>query len=147
MPLLLLLSLPVLIFFDLQTMLWVGERIGIFKILALWVVTTILGGVIMRRKGFATFKMAQEKWMNREMPIRALFNGACFTMAGALLLVPGLITDVLGVMLLLSPVRAALYRGMGGYFGIGVDDYRNRQNPPPPRDRNVIEGEYTRLDD
>jgi UPF0716 protein FxsA len=64
-------------------------------------------------------------------------------LGGALLLTPGFITDICGALLLLPPVRAFLYRRLGGWLehhAAGPPGTRPPDGAPP-----VLEGEFEEL--
>ena len=84
--------------------------------------------------------------MAQEISPRLLFNGVLLALAAGLFLIPGLITEVLAIMLLTPVLRGLLFRGAGRHFTGGVEDYRQERGARAPRDANVIEGEFTRLD-
>jgi UPF0716 protein FxsA len=62
----------------------------------------------MKREGLNTWRRAQRQVDAGVVPGRELVDGALILLAGALLLAPGFITDALGLLLLLPPVRAAV---------------------------------------
>jgi UPF0716 protein FxsA len=66
------------------------------------------GGRAAGREGFATLARARTRIEAGEVPGRELIDGVLILFAGALLVSPGFLTDVVGVLLLLPPVRAAL---------------------------------------
>jgi UPF0716 protein FxsA len=70
-----------------------------------------------------------------EMPIDALFDAACLALAGGLLLLPGFVTDLLALPLLLPAVRQRLRRWLGARLESGAG--RNGATTTK-----VIEGEW-----
>ena len=86
----------------------VGELLGLWRTLVLVVLTAVAGTYLLRQQGLATLRRAQDTMSRNEMPIRELFHGACLLVAGLLLLTPGFVTDGVGALLLLPPVRELL---------------------------------------
>lgn len=131
----------------------VGGVIGVGATLAIVVLTAIAGTVLLRRQGLATLQRAQQKLSSEELPLAELFDGACILFAGALLLTPGFVTDAVGLLLMVPPVRATIGKhlwnmlrehvvvsggpgGPGGGFrrghGDGVIDGEFRDVTPQP---------------
>jgi len=88
-----------------------GDRFGLWPTLGAVVLTAIVGTVLLRHQGFATLRRIQESVNRGEPPVAELFDGFCLLIAGALLLMPGFITDSIGFLLFLPPFR----RLLGGF--------------------------------
>jgi UPF0716 protein FxsA len=98
--------------------LWqVGDWIGILPTLALLVLDSVLGGVLVRSQGRAAWRRFNAALSRGRAPAGEAIDGALILFGGALLLTPGFLTDVLGLSLLLPPsralVRRAVLRGAG----------------------------------
>jgi UPF0716 protein FxsA len=128
----------------------VGDAIGLWPTLALIVVTALLGTWQLRAQGLATLNRARSQMERGVMPARELFDGLCLLFAGALLLVPGFVTDLLGGLLFVPALRDALRRAIGRrvaasaetrVFVDGVEVHRSR-----PGD-DVIDGDYRDVTD
>ena len=79
--------------------------IGPSATVALVVLTALLGLLLVRAEGRHTIRKIQRKLAEGEPPTDELLNGALLLVAGALMLTPGLITDLLGLLLVLPPTR------------------------------------------
>jgi UPF0716 protein FxsA len=66
------------------------------------------GAWLMKREGLTTWRRAQRQVDAGVVPGKELVDGALIVLAGALLVAPGFITDALGLLLLLPPVRAGV---------------------------------------
>ena len=101
-----------------------------------------------------------EAMMRGEPPVGAMMDGAMTVMAGILLIMPGLITDTIGFLLLIPPVRhflaGRLAAGMFGAGDIDVEVYENERGherrtahrgPGVENGGPVIEGDFERLDE
>jgi UPF0716 protein FxsA len=93
---------------ELYVIIQVGHVLGVVNTLALLVLISFAGAWLMKREGLNTWRRAQRQVDAGVVPGRALVDGALILLAGALLLAPGFITDALGLLLLLPPVRAAV---------------------------------------
>jgi UPF0716 protein FxsA len=82
-----------------------GELIGLWPTIGVVILTAILGTSLMRAQGLQTLARAQSQMDHGEMPIGAMFDGICILVAGVLLLTPGFVTDSLGFLMLVPPLR------------------------------------------
>jgi UPF0716 protein FxsA len=100
--------------------LWVvlefADRIGLAPTLALLLVISIVGASLLKQQGLAAWSRVQAAASRGEIPSRELVDGALVVVGGALLLTPGFLTDVLGIVLLVPPTRAAAKEVTGWLF-------------------------------
>ncbi|HVF76163.1 MAG TPA: FxsA family protein [Acidimicrobiales bacterium] len=115
-------------FAELFVLLKVGQLIGALETVALLVVVSVVGAWLVKREGLGVLRRAQQRVQQGSVPGRELVDGVLILFAGALLLTPGFLTDILGILLLLPPVRAALRSStvawLGRRAGVGVVRYR-----------------------
>ena len=109
LPLLVVLFLVVPIV-ELTVIIWVGQAIGVVETLLLMVAVSAVGAWLVKREGIGLWRRAQRQLDSGVVPGRELVDGMLIMLAGALLLTPGFVSDCLGVLLLLPPVRAGLRR-------------------------------------
>jgi len=105
---LLFLAFLVLPFVELFVILQVGHAIGALNTIALLVLVSAIGAWLVKREGLAVLRRAQDRVQSGAVPGKELVDGVLILFAGALLLTPGFLTDVVGVLLLLPPVRAVV---------------------------------------
>ena len=89
----------------------VGDAIGIGWTLLLLVADSILGSLLLRSQGRAVWRRFTDAMAAGRMPHREVVDGGLVILGGALLLTPGFLTDVVGLLLLVPPTRA-LARGV-----------------------------------
>ncbi len=87
----------------------VGQAIGLWPTLAGVLVTALVGAVVLRRQGTALFAEIRTRMGRGELPARALADAMLVAVAGVLLLTPGYFTDLMGLLLLVPPVRGLIY--------------------------------------
>ena len=85
-----------------------GDRFGLWPTLAAVVLTAIVGTALLRWQGVATWTRASQSLQRGIFPVNEVFAGLCLVAAGALLLTPGFLTDTIGFLLFLPPVRGLL---------------------------------------
>jgi UPF0716 protein FxsA len=88
----------------------VGGFIGLWPTIAIVITTALVGTALIRRQGLNTLQRAQQEMDAQRLPVRELFDGICLIFAGAMLLTPGFLTDTVGFVLLVPPLRALLGR-------------------------------------
>jgi UPF0716 protein FxsA len=124
MVLLLVLTFIVFPIAELYVIIKVGEQIGVLWTLALLVADSVLGSMLMRAQGRAVWRRFNAAVAKGRVPTREVLDGVLVVFGGAFLLTPGFITDIIGVLLLLPPTRAAfrglLIRNMASRVVVGV---------------------------
>ena len=93
---------------ELAVIIQVGQEIGVLWTVALLVADSILGSVLMRAQGRAAWRRFNDATRMGRVPAREVLDGALVIFGGALLLTPGFITDILGLILLIPPTRAVV---------------------------------------
>lgn len=95
---------------ELFVIIEVGGAIGVLPTIALLVVDSVVGALLMRAQGRTAWRNFQAATAARRIPAREVLDGALVIFGGALLLTPGFVTDVLGLLLLIPPTRAVVRR-------------------------------------
>jgi UPF0716 protein FxsA len=108
MRLLLILIFIVVPIVELALLIQVGELIGVWWTIALLIADSILGALLMRSQGRATWRRFNVTLQSGRPPAREVLDGVLVIFGGALLLTPGFISDILGLLLLLPPTRAVV---------------------------------------
>jgi UPF0716 protein FxsA len=96
---------------ELFVIIQVGEAIGVWWTIGLLIADSILGSILMRHQGRTSWRRFNEAVAGGRVPAREVLDGALVIFGGALLLTPGFLTDILGLILLLPPTRA-IVRGV-----------------------------------
>lgn len=94
--------------FELYVLIEVGSEIGAFPTILLTILTALVGGLLMKHQGLQVLREAQVSMTQGQAPQQQAIEGVLIFVGGAMLLLPGLITDGLGFLLLLPPLRAML---------------------------------------
>jgi len=95
---------------ELAVLLKVGAAIGIANTIGLLILVSLVGGWLVKREGLGVLRRIQQQLELRRLPGAELVDGLLVLIAGALLLTPGFLSDVVGILLLLPPVRAVFRR-------------------------------------
>ncbi|MDG6779060.1 FxsA family protein [Thiomicrorhabdus sp. zzn3] len=142
---------------ELYLLIQVGGVIGALPTVLLTVATAVIGVWLMRSQGVKVLQDAQLAMTQGEAPQTAMMEGVFIFLGGVLLLVPGLMTDALGLLFLIPWVRQTMIRqslkglqmrghyryqnSRGDYF---EGEWREAEEKPASRlqHRNVIDGEF-----
>src|SRR3954451_14003694 len=95
---------------ELALIIQVGDLIGVWWTIAILIADSILGTVLMRSQGRAAWRRFTVMMQSGLPPAREVLDGVLVIFGGALLLTPGFITDVFGLVFLLPPSRAIVRR-------------------------------------
>ena len=87
----------------------VGRKIGLFPTLSLVVFSAIAGILLMRVQGFGVLMRLRQASQDGRAPGKEMLDAAMIVVAGILLLIPGFLTDIVGLALFLPPVRSFLW--------------------------------------
>jgi len=97
--------LVVLFIAELWVLIEVAVHIGVLETALLLVLMPMLGISLVKRAGLAVFRRVQTTLDVGGVPHREVIDGFLLLVAGVLLIVPGFITDGIGLLLLVPPVR------------------------------------------
>ena len=149
MPLLLVLLFIVVPIAELYVIIAVvGEAIGPVWTILLLIADSILGAALLRSQGRVVWRRFNEALQAGRMPHREVLDGVLVIFGGALLLTPGFITDIGGLLLLIPPTRALirrfLVRVLGNRVAVGVAGAAVRRGSRGDYD---VEGSATEYDE
>lgn len=105
---------------ELYLLVAIGQQMGLVPTLALVLSTGALGAALARSQGLKVLRQVQAETARGVLPAEALLDGLMIFLAGAVLLTPGLLTDLTGFFLLIPAgrrwVRQAVRRRLGQRF-------------------------------
>lgn len=152
--LILLIGVPIL---EISLFIQVGGAIGTWPTIAIVILTAIVGSILLRSQGLATFSKLQGSLAGQGgNPMTHIAHGALILVSGVVLLTPGFFTDAVGIALLFPPVRAAVIKFAssrvsttnftvnGQQMNQGHQSQYSNQSPSDPT---ILEGEFEELDE
>ena len=101
---------------ELALLVWLGGQTVWWVPILLVLADGIIGALLWRSQGFKVIARIQDDLAAGKMPADALVDGLLVFLAGALLITPGMLTDVAGFALLLPPIRAVVKRLAKAWF-------------------------------
>ncbi|MGA1742397.1 MAG: FxsA family protein, partial [Pseudohongiellaceae bacterium] len=90
----------------------VADHIGAWYTLGLVVLTAVIGIQVLKQQGLSTLTRANQRIESGELPAQEMIEGIFLAVGGAFLLTPGFITDTLGFMFLIGPIRRLLVQAL-----------------------------------
>ena len=111
----------------------IGSQIGAISTISLILFTAILGVFYARYEGFNTLRSAISQLVKNEIPFYEIVSGAALAMAALLLILPGFLTDFIGLLIIFPPTRKLFFKKITSNY--------------PQKKKNFIDGEYEDIDD
>jgi UPF0716 protein FxsA len=106
MGLLLVLLFIVVPIAELFVIIQVGEAIGVWPTLLLLLLDAIVGSWLLKHEGRAAWRRFNQALAEKRVPAAEVADGFLVILGGALLIAPGFITDIFGILFLIPPTRA-----------------------------------------
>ena len=95
---------------ELYVIIQVGQLIGLWPTLALLLADAILGSLLLKQQGRSAWRRFNEALAQRRFPGQEVADGVLIVIGGTLLLTPGFLSDIFGLLLLIPPTRAIARR-------------------------------------
>ena len=114
---LLVLTVP---FIDLYLLVQAADIIGFWQVLAIIILTGMVGAEVVRREGLYVLKKIQRSVTAGEVS-RNMLEIGLLVGGGLLLLIPGLITDIFGIMIIIRPIRERIAARIAGNGSVQVE--------------------------
>lgn len=99
------LLLTILPLVELALLLVMGQYTGVTFTLAFVILTAFAGAILLRYQGVQTFRNIQRDLQEKRMPADSLLDGLFIFIAAVLLILPGVTTDIVGLTILIPPIR------------------------------------------
>ena len=128
--LILILGIPIL---EIYLFIKIGSQIGAFNTISLILLTAFIGVMYARYEGFNTLRSAINQLLKNEVPLYEIISGAALAVAAFLLILPGFLTDFVGLLIIFPPTRKLFFKKF-------TTKYSKKK-------KNFIEGEYEDIDD
>jgi len=111
----------------------IGSQIGAFNTISLIFLTAIIGVYYAKYEGLNTLKSAIRQTVQNEIPIYEIISGAALAFAAILMIIPGFLTDIFGLLIIFPWTRKLFLKK--------ISRKKNKNK------KNFIEGEYEDIDD
>ena len=108
--------LGLLILIEGLLLILLGRESGLLGTILLSSVTAVGGLWLMREEDFSIWTLVEVELQQRRLPTDELWQAFLLWLAGGLVLVPGVLTDALGLSLTVPDIRSALIDQLNRYF-------------------------------
>jgi len=125
---LLILLVPVV---EIYLFIKIGSQIGAFNTISLILITAVIGLYYAKYEGLNTLRAAVKQLVRNELPIYEIISGTALAFAAFLMILPGFLTDVVGLLIIFPWTRKLLFKKISKRKG----------------NKNFIEGEYEDIDE
>jgi len=130
--LLLVIGIPII---EIYLFIKVGSQIGAFSTISLIFITAFLGIIYARYEGFNTLRSGMSQIVKNELPVYEIVSGAALAFAALLLILPGFMTDLLGLLIIFPPSRKLILKK--------VSNKKSHSN----KKQDYINGEFEDIDE
>ncbi len=133
----------------------IGQAIGWLLAVGVLLGTSVLGAQLLRIQGRAAIERVSLAVTEHRPPAGAAIDGLLGFLGGVLLVIPGFVTDALGVLLLLPPIRTLTRRWLSRHYGgramrfvatTGRFASRDRGRRPGDVDSTAVDDDQPQLD-
>ena len=113
-------------FLEIFLIIEIGQHFGAINTIFMILATAILGAVLVRIEGLSTLSRIKNSVQKGELPAIELISGGILIISAVVLLTPGFITDVLGLVLMAPPIR----KGVASIFAQKIVVRQERRSGP-----------------
>jgi len=99
------LAFTIIPFFEIYLLIKIGSYLGAFNTVVIVILTALLGALLARYQGLQTMLRVKESLEGGEMPAEELLDALLILLAGIVLLTPGFLTDLAGIVMLIPKTR------------------------------------------
>jgi UPF0716 protein FxsA len=113
-------SLVVVAMVEIYTIIQVARAIGALDTIALLIIVSVIGAWLTKHEGFVVLRRLRSQLDAGHTPANELIDGVLVLSAGVLLMIPGFVTDAIGLLVLFPPTRVPLRRYLRRRFSMRV---------------------------
>ncbi|OCG20502.1 FxsA family protein [Gilliamella sp. App4-10] len=132
------------VYFEVSFFITVANTMGVFLALICIIATSILGFSLVKSQGLKNLSIMQQKIANNQSPKNEIIKSVALLFAGFFLLIPGFLTDILGVILLIPHVQKHIVEFIIRKIPI-TSKFSSSQTHE--QDSDIIEGEFKHKSD
>ena len=97
-------------FVELFLLLTIGREIGVLPTVAMIILPAVIGAALAKREGLRVYAQWQRAITEMRVPEEGITSGLLVLVGGALLIAPGVLTDIVGILLMIAPFRRVVAR-------------------------------------
>ena len=120
-------------FVEIYLFIKIGSQIGAFNTISLIIITAVVGLYYAKYEGLNTLKSGVQQIVKNELPIYEIVSGAALAFAALLMIIPGFLADIIGLLIIFPWTRRLFFKNIS----------KKKQH----NKKNFIEGEYEDIDE
>jgi UPF0716 protein FxsA len=124
---------------EIYVLIQVGQVIGAWWTVLLLVADSLFGSWLLKREGSRAWRALQAAFESGRMPTKELADAALIVFGGTLMITPGFVSDIVGLLAILPFTRPIARRMLGAFVARRVVVIRDARRPGPSED--VVRGE------
>ncbi|WP_100488847.1 FxsA family protein [Sporolactobacillus pectinivorans] len=101
---------------EISLLIWVGRHFGALNTFLLLLISAVLGIWTVMKQGLSILRHIRDDLSMHIIPGRPLLDGLCLILGGLLLVIPGLISDAVGLLLLIPSLRGFMRKRIARWF-------------------------------
>lgn len=113
---------------EIAVMVMVGQEIGVLGVIGLLILGVVTGVFLLRQQGLETMRRMRNIFDRGEVPVVEMWHGVLLAMAGILFILPGFVSDVIALFLLIPAFRRRIAARSQGF--VHVSGMRARRSGP-----------------
>jgi UPF0716 protein FxsA len=124
---------------EIYVLIQVGQVIGAWWTVLLLIADSLFGSWLLKREGSRAWRALQAAFESGRMPTKELADAALIVFGGTLMITPGFVSDIVGLLAILPFTRPIARRMLGAFVARRVVVIRDARRPGPSDD--VVRGE------
>jgi UPF0716 protein FxsA len=124
---------------EIYVLIQVGQVIGAWWTVLLLIADSLFGSWLLKREGSRAWRALQAAFESGRMPTKELADAALIVFGGTLMITPGFVSDIVGLLAILPFTRPIARRMLGAFVARRVVVIRDARRPGPSED--VVRGE------
>lgn len=132
---------------EIMLFIQIGGAIGMGPTVLVVIATAVIGSFLLRQQGLQVMREAQGSLHRAELPVDSVIHGIFLVVAGAFLLTPGFLTDGIGFLLFVPPVRLSIGHAIWKFISSRAEVVSVRTEQRHYHSRDTIDGEAEEIDE
>ncbi|RCL00230.1 MAG: UPF0716 protein FxsA [Candidatus Tokpelaia sp. JSC188] len=104
------------IFTEIAGFIIIGSKIGILATLIFVLISIFVGIYLLRGQGINILLRMQNKFIAGHVPDREIAEAVMIVISAIFFIIPGFVSDIIGIILFIRPVRNLIWRYFSNYF-------------------------------
>ncbi|MBF0785567.1 FxsA family protein [Muribacter muris] len=134
------------IYCEISLLVSVGSSIGVFPLILVMIAISAIGLWLLKLRGVMTVLQIRQQLAQGQLPTQAVISSVFFAIAGVLFLIPGFLSDILALLLLL-PFTRSLIQGIAVKAFASKVKFQTFSEHRPDRSNTTFEAEFERKQD